>query len=122
VDAVDDGLASGGVEAVGAGDDGDVGAADVAGGFAQEAAWEGVAVVEGQLRVEQDDVEVAGELPELKAVVEDENVDGPMPQGLAAGEAAVLADDDGDAGAQAGEEDGFVAGVGGIQDYVAVGG
>jgi hypothetical protein len=90
------------------------GAAEIARGFAESAAWEEVVIAEGGVAVDEDDVETAAEAEVLETVVEEERVAVEFADGPAAGFDAVFVDDDGDAGEIAGEHPWFVAGVSGV--------
>jgi len=103
------------VAAIALGDEDDVGAAELLGRLAQEAAREEVAVGEGGLAVDEDDVDALLEAEELEAVVEEKGVAVVFANGVEAAFDAVLVDEDEDVLEVGGEHEGLVAGEFGIE-------
>ena len=93
----------------------EVGALEGVGWFAEDAAGEDVAVAEGILAVDEEEIEAVAEAEVLVAVVEEEGVGAVVADGVPGGFDAVGIDEDGDAGEVAGEHEGFVAGLGGVE-------
>jgi hypothetical protein len=104
------------------GEEDEVGALEGVGRLAEDAAGEDVAVAEGILAIDEEEVEAVAEAEVLVAVVEEEGVGAVVADGVAGGFDAVGIDEDGDAGKVAGEHEGLVAGLGGVeQNGFAVG-
>ena len=97
------------------GEEDEVGALEGVGRFAEDAAGEDVAVAEGILAVDEEEIEAVAEAEVLVAVVEKEGVGAIVADGVAGGFDAVRIDEDGDAGEVAGKHEGFVAGLGGVE-------
>jgi hypothetical protein len=92
-----------------------VGALEGVGRFAKDAAGEDVAVAEGILAVDEEEVKAVAEAEVLVAIVEEEGVGAVVADGVPGGFDAVGINEDGDAGEVAGEHEGFVAGLGGVE-------
>lgn len=104
------------------GQENEIGPAEGIGGFAQDSAGENVLIAEGVLAVDEEEIEAVAEAEVLKAVVEEEGIGLVVADGVAGGFDAIGIDEDGDAGEIAGEHEGFVARLGGIeQDRFSVG-
>ena len=100
----------------------EIGPAESIGGFTQDAAGEDVLIAERVLAVDKEEVKAVAEAEVLKAVVEEEGIGLVVADGVAGGFDAIGIDEDGDAGEVAGEHEGFVASLGGIeQDRFSVG-
>ena len=97
------------------GEEDKVGPAKGIGGFAKDAAGQDVLVAEGVLSVDEKEVEAVAEAEVLEAVVQEEGVGTVVADGMAGGFDAVGIDEDGDAREVAGEHEGFVAGLCGIE-------
>ena len=87
----------------------DVGAADMAGGLAKDAAWEHIAVAERVGGIDEDDFDGMLQLFVLEAIVEDECIATEAFDGVAASLDAVAVNNDGNAWEVGGEHIGFVA-------------
>ena len=72
-------------------------------------------VAEGVLAVDEEEVKAVAEAEVLEAVVEKEGIGLVVADGVASGFDAVGVDEDGDAWEIAGEHEGFVAGLSGIE-------
>ena len=104
------------------GEENEIGPLEGIGRFAENTAGEDVAVPERILAVHEEEVKAVAEAEVLVAVVEEEGVGAVMADGVAGGFHAVGIDEDGNAGEVAGEHEGFVAGLGRVeQDGFAVG-
>ena len=104
------------------GEQDEIGPAEGIGGFAQDTAGKDVLIAERVLAVDEEEIEAVAEAEILEAVVEEESVGLVVADGVAGGFDAIGIDEDGDAGEIAGEHEGFVAGLGGIeQDRFSVG-
>ena len=104
------------------GQENEIGPAEGIGGFAQDAAGKDVLIAERVLAVDEEEIEAVAEAEILEAVVEKESVGLVVADGVAGGCGAIGIDEDGDAGEVAGEHEGFVARLGGIeQDRFSVG-
>ena len=100
----------------------EIGSAEGIGRFAQDSAGQDVLIAEGVLAVDEEEIEAVAEAEVLKAVVEEEGIGLVVADGVASGFDAIGIDEDGDAGEIAGEHEGFVARLGGIeQDRFSVG-
>jgi hypothetical protein len=108
---------SGLVLALAFGEEDEVGALEGVGRFAQNAAGKDVAVAEGILSVDEEEVEAVTEAEVLVAVVEEEGVGAVVADGVPGGFDAVGVDEDGDAGEVAGEHEGLVAGLGRVEQH-----
>ena len=87
----------------------------------EDAPGQDVAVAEGILAVDEEKIKAVAEAEVLVAVVEEEGVGAVVADGVAGGFYTVGIDENGDAGKIAGEHEGFVAGLGGVeQDRFAV--
>ena len=73
-------------------------------------------VSEGVLAVDEEEIEAVAEAEVLEAVVEEEGVGLVVADGVAGGFDAVGVDEDGDAWKIAGEHEGLVAGLSGIEE------
>jgi len=93
----------------------EIGPAESIGGFAKDAAGEDVLVAEWVLSVDEEEVEAVAEAEVLEAVVEEEGVGLVVADGVAGGFDAVGVDEDGDAWEVAGEHEGLVTGLSGIE-------
>jgi hypothetical protein len=85
------------------------------GGFAEDAAGKDVSVAEGILAIDKEEVEAITEAEVLVAVVEKEGVGTVVADGVPGGFDAVGIDEDGNTGEVAGEHEGFVAGLGRVE-------
>ena len=104
------------------GEQDEIGPAEGIGGFAQDTAGKDVLIAERVLAVDEEEIEAVAEAEILEAVVEKESVGLVVADGVAGGFDAIGIDEDGDAGEIAGEHEGFVASLGGIeQDRFYVG-
>ena len=104
------------------GQENEIGPAEGIGGLAEDSAGENVLIAEGVLAVDEEEIEAVAEAEVLKAVVEEEGIGLVVADGVAGGFDAIGIDEDGDAGEIAGEHEGFVARLGGIeQDRFSVG-
>jgi len=100
----------------------EVGPFEGVGRFAENAAGKDVAVAEGILAVDEEKIETVAETEVLVAVVEEEGIGAVVADGVAGGFDAIGIDKDGDTGKVAGEHEGLVAGLGGVeQDGFTVG-
>ena len=93
----------------------EVGSAEGIGGFAKDAAGKDVLVAERVLSVDKEKVKAVAEAEVLKAVVEKEGIGLVVADGVASGFDAVGVDEYGDAWKVAGEHEGLVAGLSGIE-------
>ena len=93
----------------------EVGAFEGIGRFTENAAREYVAVAERILAIDEEEVKAVAEAEVLVAVVEEEGVGAVMADGVAGGFHAVGIDEDGNAGEVAGKHEGFVAGLGRVE-------
>ena len=98
------------------GEEDEIGPAEGIGGFAKDAAGKDVLVAERVLSVDEEEVEAVAEAEVLKAVVEKEGIGLVVSDGVAGGFDAVGVDEDGDAWEVAGEHEGLVAGLSGIEE------
>jgi hypothetical protein len=73
-------------------------------------------ISEWVLAIDEEEVKAVAEAEVLEAVVEEEGVGLVVADGVAGGFDAVGVDEDGDAWEVAGEHEGFVAGLSGIQE------
>ena len=73
-------------------------------------------VAEGVLAVDEEEVKAVAEAEVLEAVIEKEGIGLIVSNGVAGGFHAVGVDEDGDAWAIAGEHEGFVSGLSGIEE------
>ena len=92
-----------------------VGPLEGIGGFSEDAPGQDVAVAEGILAIDEEEIEAVAEAEVLVAVVEKEGVGAIVADGVAGGFDAVRIDEDGDAGKIAGEHKGLVARLGGVE-------
>jgi hypothetical protein len=76
-----------------------------------------VAVAKGILAINEEEVKAVAEAEVLVAVVEEEGISAVVADGVAGGFDAVGVDENGDAGKVAGEHEGFVAGLGGVEQH-----
>jgi hypothetical protein len=98
------------------GEEDEIGSAEGIGGFAKDAAGKDVLVAERVLSVDEEEVEAVAEAEVLKAVVEKEGIGLVVADGVASGFDAVGVHKDGDAWEVAGEHEGLVAGLSGIEE------
>ena len=98
------------------GEEDEIGAAESIGGFAKDAAGQDVLVAEWVLAVDEEEVEAVAEAEVLEAVIEEEGVGLVVADGVASGFDAVGVDEDGDAWEVAGEHEGLVTGLSGIEE------
>jgi hypothetical protein len=84
--------------------------------FAKDATGEDVLVSERVLSIDEEKVKAVAEAEVLKAVVEKEGIGLVVADGVASGFDAVGVDEDGNAWEIAGEHEGFVAGLSGIEE------
>ena len=98
------------------GEEDEIGPAEGIGGFAKDAAGKDVLVAERVLSVDEEEVEAVAEAEVLEAVVEEEGVGLVVADGVASGFDAVGVDKDGDAWKVAGEHEGLVTGLSGIEE------
>ena len=98
------------------GEEDEIGPAEGIGGFAKDAAGKDVLVAERVLSVDEEEVEAVAEAEVLEAVVEEEGVGLVVADGVASGFDAVGVDEDGDAWEVAGEHEGLVTGLSGIEE------
>ena len=103
------------VLALALGEKDEVGAFQGVGRFPENAAGEDVSVAEGILAVDEEEVEAVAEAEVLVAVIEKEGVGAVVADGVPGGLDAVGIDEHGDAGEVAGEHEGLVAGLGGVE-------
>ena len=85
------------------------------GGFAEDAAGEDVAVSERILPVHEEEVKAVAKAKVLVAVVEEKGIRAVVADGVAGRFYAVGIDEHGDAGKVAGEHEGFIAGLGRVE-------
>ena len=85
------------------------------GGFAEDAAGEDVAVSERILPVNEEKIKAVAKAKVLVAVVEEKGIRAVVADGVAGRFHAVGIDEDGDAGKVAGEHEGFIAGLGRVE-------
>ena len=97
------------------GEEDEVGPFQGVGRFAEDAAGKNVAVAEGILPVNQEKIKAVAEAEVLVTVVEEKGVGTVVANGVAGGFDPVGVNEDGDAGKVAGEHEGLVAGLGGIE-------
>jgi len=113
---------SGLVLALAFGEEDEVGSLEGVGRFAEDAAGKNVAVAEGILAVDEEKIEAVAKAEVLIAVVEEEGIGAVVADGVAGRFDAVGIYEDGDAGKVAGEHEGFVAGLGRVeQDGFTIG-
>ena len=98
------------------GEEDEIGPAEGIGGFAKDAAGKDVLVAERVLSVDEEEVEAVAEAEVLKAVVEKEGIGLVVSDGVAGGFDAVGVHKDSDAWEVAGEHEGLVAGLSGIEE------
>jgi len=104
------------------GEEDEVGAFEGVGWFAEHAAGEDMAVAKGILAVDEEKIEAVAETKVLVAVVEEEGIGAVVADGVAGGFDTVGIDENGDARKVAGEHEGLIAGLGGVeQDGFTVG-
>jgi len=103
------------VLALALGEEDEVGAFEGVGRFAEDAAGQDMAVAERILAVDEEEVEAVTEAEVLEAVVEKESIGAVVADGVAGGFDAVRIDENGDAGKVAGEHEGLVARLGGVE-------
>ena len=84
--------------------------------FAKNAAGQDVLVSEGVLAVDEEEVEAVTKAEVLEAVVEEEGIGLIVSNGVAGGFDAVGVDEDGDAWEVAGEHEGLVTRLSGIEE------
>ncbi len=96
----------------------DVGAANVTGRFAKDAAGEHVAIAEGIGGIDEDDFDGVLQLFVLEAIVENKGVATEAFDGVAASFDAVAVDDDGDTREVRGEHVRFIAACGRVEEEV----
>lgn len=94
----------------------EIGSAEGGVRFAQNAARKNVLVTEGVLAVDEKEVKAVAEAKVLEAVIEEEGIGLVLANGVAGRFDAVGIDEDGDAGEVAGEHEGFIACLGGIEE------
>jgi len=94
----------------------EIGPAEGIGGFAKDAAGKDVLVAERVLSVDEEEVEAVAKAEVLKTVVEKEGIGLVVADGVAGGFDAVGVHKDGDAWKVAGEHEGLVAGLSGIEE------
>ena len=99
------------------GEEDEVGPFQGVGRFAEDAAGKNVAVAEGILPVNQEKIKAVAEAEVLVTVVEEKGVGTVVANGVAGGFDPVGVNEDGDAGKVAGEHEGFVAGLGGVEQH-----
>jgi hypothetical protein len=97
------------------GEENEIGPAECIGGFAKDSAGKDVLVAERVLSVDEEEVETVAEAEVLKAVIEKEGIGLVVADGVASGFNAVGVDEYGDAWEVAGEHEGLVAGLSGIE-------
>jgi hypothetical protein len=93
----------------------EIGALKGVGGFPEDSAGQHVAVAKGILAINEEEVKAVAQAEVLVAVVEEEGVGAVVADGVAGGFDAVGIHEDGDTGEVAGEHEGLVAGLGGIE-------
>jgi hypothetical protein len=97
------------------GEEDEIGPAECIGGFAKDAAGKDVLVAERVLAVDEEEVEAVAKAEVLKTVVEKEGIGLVVSDGVAGGFNSVGVDEYGDAWKVAGEHEGLVAGLSGIE-------
>jgi len=104
------------------GEENEVGAFEGVGRFAENAAGKNVTVAEGILAVHEEKIETVAEAEVLVAIVKKEGIGAVVADGVAGRFDAVGINEDGDTGKVAGEHEGFVAGLGRVeQDGFSIG-
>ena len=99
------------------GEEDEVGPFQGVGRFAEDAAGKNVAVAEGILPVNQEKIKAVAEAEVLVAVVEEKGVGTVVADGVAGGFDPVGIDEDGNTGEVAGEHEGLVAGLSGVEQH-----
>jgi hypothetical protein len=97
------------------GEENEIGPLEGIGRFAEHPARKDVAVPEGILAVDQEEIETVAEAKVLVTVVEKKGIRAVVADGVAGGFDSVRIHQDGNAGKVAGEHEGFVAGLGGVE-------
>ena len=97
------------------GEENEIGPLEGIGRFAENTAGEDVAVPERILPVHEEKVKAVAKAKVLVTIVEEEGVGAVVADGVAGGFDAVRIHQDGNAGEVAGEHEGFVAGLGGVE-------
>ena len=97
------------------GEENEIGPLEGIGRFAENTAGEDVAVPERILPVHEEKVKAVAKAKVLVTIVEEEGVGAVVADGVAGRFHAVGIDEHGDAGKVAGEHEGFVAGLGGVE-------
>jgi hypothetical protein len=94
----------------------EIGTAESIGGLAEDSAGEDVLIAEGVLAIDEEEVESIAEAEVLETVVEKEGIGLVVADGVACGFDAVGVDEDGDAWEVAGEHEGLVTRLSGIEE------
>jgi hypothetical protein len=97
------------------GEENEIGPLEGIGRFAENTAGEDVAVPERILTVHEEKVKAVAESEILVTVIQEEGISAVVADGVAGRFHAVGIDEHGDAGKVAGEHEGFVAGLGGVE-------
>jgi len=98
------------------GEEDEIGPAECVGGFAKDSAGKDVLVAERVLSVDEEEIEAVAEAEVLEAVIEEEGVGLVVADGVASGFDAVGVDEDGNAWEVAGEHEGLVTRLSGIEE------
>jgi hypothetical protein len=106
---------SGLILALALGEENEIGPFEGVGWFAEDAAGQHVAVAKGILAIHEEEVEAVAESEVLVAVIEEEGISAVVADGVAGGFDAVGVDENGDAGKVAGEHEGLVTRLGGVE-------
>ncbi len=97
------------------GEENEIGPLEGIGRFAEHPAGKDVAVPEGILAVDQEEIETVAEAKVLVTVVEEKGIRAVVADGVAGGFDSVRIHKDGNAGKVAGEHEGFIAGLGRVE-------
>jgi hypothetical protein len=98
------------------GEEDEIGSAEGIGGFAKDSSGKDVLVAEWVLAVDEEEIKAVAEAEVLEAVVEKEGIGLVLTNGVASRFNAVGVDEDGDAWEVAGEHEGLVTGLSGIEE------
>jgi hypothetical protein len=98
------------------GEEDEIGSAEGIGGFAKDSSGKDVLVPEWVLAVDEEEIKAVAEAEVLEAVVEKEGIGLVLTNGVASRFNAVGVDEDGDAWEGAGEHEGLVTGLSGIEE------